>query len=443
MITRRQFFRLGAQSGLAAASAPLLLNTLAEHAFAQTSSTYKAVVLIEQYGGNDANNMVIPLDSDTYLQYATVRRNLALAPGSVIPLMTSSGTASYGLHWAMPNTASLFNTRQALILANVGPLRQPVTKQQLISSPSLAPAQLFSHAVGRAQWEGASADDAPQLGWGGRVGDFIAAQSGQLPPVLNAGFDSLFTVGRSVQGVAIQSNNGSFVPLPAGLNAAIAQIAQQDCQSPNAIIAATAQLRLASMQQQVTLQSALDAGDSLSTHFGNSAFGHVMKTIAQVIRGRSVVGCSRQIFFCQQGAYDSHTSQIHDQADNLLDLDSNIASFMQALTEMGLNDQVLVCTHSDFGRSFQPNTVGGSDHGWGNHHLVIGGGIRGGRIVGSMPDLELGGPSDFTGQGAWIPTTAVTQMTAGIASWMGLSPSQVASVFPDLNNFPSGALSLA
>ena len=443
MINRRSFFRLGAKTGLAAASAPLLLDFLTEHAFAQMSSTYKAVVLIEQYGGNDANNMVVPLDASTYLQYATVRRNLALESTAVIPLMTSPGTGSYGLHWAMPNIARLFNSRQALVIANIGPLRQPVTKQQLATSPSLAPAELFSHAVGRAQWESSSADDAPQLGWGGRVGDLIATQSGQLPPVLNAGFDTLFTVGRSVQGVSIQSRNGFFVPLPAGLNAAIAQIAQRDCQSPNEIVAATAKLRVASMQQQVTLQSALDAGSSLQTQFGNSSFGHVMRSIAQIINGRSTVGCSRQIFFCQQGSYDTHTTQIPTQANNFLDLDGNIGCFLQALTEMGLNDQVLICTHSDFGRSFQPNTVGGSDHGWGNHHLVIGGGIRGGRVIGSMPDLELGGPSDFSGQGTWIPTTSVTQMTAGIASWMGLSASQVASVFPDLGNFPGGALSFA
>lgn len=442
MITRRELLRLGTQSGLAAASAPFLFSSLSEQAFAQLASSYRAVVLVEQFGGNDANNMVVPMNNIPYLQYNRIRQNLALNLTDLVPLMTPPGTAGYGLHWAMPSIASLFNSRQALIVANVGPLRQPVTKQQLINNPSLGPSTLFNHAVGRAQWESSSADSSPQFGWGGRVGDVISAQSGQLPPVLNASYDALFTVGRSVQGVAVQSDNGAFFPIPAGLNAAILQIAQQDCQSPNEIVAATAKLRVSSMQQQVVLQSAMDAGSPLRTQFSNSAFGHTMRTIAQVINGRSAVGCSRQIFFCQQGSYDSHKSQMHDQADNLRDLDTNVALFMQALAEMGLMDQVLVCTHSDFGRTLQPNTIGGSDHAWGNHHIVLGGGIRGGRILGSMPDLELGGPSDYNGGGVWIPTTAVTQMTAGIASWMGLSANQVASVFPDLTMFPNGALSL-
>lgn len=444
-MNRRDFFRLGAQSGLAAATAPLLFSSASERAFAQTTapSSYKAVVLIELYGGNDANNMVIPLDAHAYAQYVAIRSMLALQQNAINPLIHNSGTAAYGLHWAMPNITNLFNTKRASIVANVGPLRQPVTKQQLSASPTLAPAQLFSHAVGRAQWECASADDSPQIGWGGRIGDLIATQSGQLPPVLNASFDSVFTVGRTVQGVAIQSNNGSFVPVPVGLTSAMAHIAQLDCQSPNQLVAQTAKVRLASTEQQLTLDSALQAGSTLKTQFDNSGFGNILKTIAQTINGRAVVGASRQIFFCLQGSYDSHTTQIDGQARNFIDLDNNIGFFIQALSEMGLSDQVLICTHSDFGRSFQPNTDAGTDHGWGSHHLLIGGGIGGGQILGTMPDFELGGTSDFNTVGTWIPTTAVTQMTAGIASWLGIPSGQIASIFPDLASFPAGALTFS
>ncbi len=443
MIDRRGFLKLGVQSGMAVASAPLLFSTTARQAFASASDPYKALVLIELYGGNDANNLIIPIDSSEYAQYQQARSVLALAQDAIIPLNGTSGTPNYGLHWALPNLATLYNNRKALVVSNIGPLRQPLTKQQLLANLSLAPSSLFSHAAGRAQWECASADDNPQLGWGGRVADLLTAQSGQLPPVLNAGLDAVFTVGQSVQGVSMQASNGSFVPVPAGLNTAMVNFAQRDCQSANQLVAHTAQLRLASMQQQTILQSALQAGSSLSTTFSTTAFGNVMKAIAQVINGRSALGASRQIFFCQQGSYDSHTTQIQGQADNFLDLDTNIGFFMQALAEMGLSDKVLLCTHSDFGRSCQANTAAGTDHGWGSHHIVVGGGIRGGQILGAMPDLELGGTCDFNGDGIWIPTTAVTQLTAGVASWMGLNASQVSSVFPDLGNFPAGALSFS
>ena len=114
----------------------------------------------------------------------------------------------------------------------------------------------------------------------------------------------------------------------------------------------------------------------------------------------------------------------------------------RAIDELGLTNEVLVCTHSDFNRTMQGNSTSGTDHAWGNHQIVLGGGITGGRILGSMPALELGGSSDLGTLGTWIPTTSVTQMTAGVGKWMGLSTAQVASVFPDLANFSSGALAL-
>ena len=124
----------------------------------------------------------------------------------------------------------------------------------------------------------------------------------------------------------------------------------------------------------------------------------------------------------------------------LSELDGGLGAFMQAMVELGLSNQVLVCTHSDFNRTMQANITGGTDHAWGNHQILLGGGIKGGQVFGSMPALELGGSSDLGTQGIWIPTLSVTQMTAGIGAWMGLTSSQLASVFPDLANFSQGAL---
>ena len=167
-----------------------------------------------------------------------------------------------------------------------------------------------------------------------------------------------------------------------------------------------------------------------------------MKAIANLINGRSVVGASRQIFYCQQGVYDSHTNQIAIQANYLNEFDAGIGAFYTALQEMGLSDDVLICTHSDFNRTFAANGSGGSDHAWGNHQLIIGGGIKGGQIIGTLPELELNGPTDLNGYGTWIPTMSVCQMTGALGLWLGLSSAQVASAFPDLVNFTAGAISL-
>ena len=134
--------------------------------------------------------------------------------------------------------------------------------------------------------------------------------------------------------------------------------------------------------------------------------------------------------------------QLSLQNAQLSDFDQSIGSFFTALAEIGAQDQVMVITHSDFSRTLQPNNTGGTDHAWGNHHLMLGGGIAGGRIAGTMPDMTLGTSQDLSGLGMWIPTQSVVQMTAGVAGWMGLNDAQIADVFPDLANFPSGATRL-
>ena len=438
MISRRLFINYASKMGLASASAPLWMNLTSSRAFGQAAGTYKAVVLISLPGGNDSNNTLVPTDSASYGEYAHMRPTLALNPSTLLPL---AGT-NFGLHPSMKNLASLFNAKRASVVANVGPLRTPATKVQIASDPSLVPEVLLSHPTGLAQWESASAVAEPATGWGGRMGDQFSALSGSLPPLLNAGPASIFTVGNSVQGIAVQANGGDLVALPAGMDAAVLAVAQNESASPNALIAQAAKLRALSAQQQIVLKQAQAAGASLKTAFPTTGFGSVLQTIAQVMSGRSVVGASRQIFYATQGGYDSHENQVNVHAGNLATLDAGLGAFMQALDELGLSNQVLVCTHSDFNRTMQANSTFGTDHAWGSHQFLLGGGINGGRVIGTMPTLELGGPSDYGTQGLWIPTTSVTQMTAAIGGWMGLTKAQLATVFPDLANFPTGAISI-
>jgi uncharacterized protein (DUF1501 family) len=317
-----------------------------------------------------------------------------------------------------------------------------VTKAQLLQSPNLVPQSLLSHPAGVAQWESASAVASPATGWGGRIADLIASQSGSLPPVLEAGLASIFSVGRSVQGIVLQNGSTSFTPLPAGIDQAILSIARNDSQSQNNLVSQAAQLRVQAMNQQVLLSQASSAGGGLKTQFPQSGFGQGLQKIANTINGRSVVGASRQIFYLQQGEYDTHQNQLSMQSSFLSELDAGIGAFMKALQEMGLENNVLVTTHSDFNRTYTSNVTVGSDHAWGNHQLILGGGIRGGRIIGSVPEPELNGNLDFNGYGTWIPGLSVTQMAASIGSWMGLSGGQVADVFPDLSIFSQGAINL-
>jgi uncharacterized protein (DUF1501 family) len=444
VINRREFLKLGTQTGIAAATMPLWANTLSIKAFGQISSQYKAVVVVALNGGNDGNNLVVPINTGTYSQYASIRTNVALAQSSLIPLSGthSSNLGDVGLHPSMKNVAKRFNQQQGIIVANVGPMVRKLTKSQLINNTSLQPELLLSHPAGQAQWQSSTTQAQPVTGWGGRIADISSTQSGSLPPVMTASGSALFTVGQSVQGIAVQAQGGGAIAIPSGLQMAIQDLARKDASSNNLLVAQAAKLRNSSMTEQALLSQAANYGTFPSINFSSSALGASMQMVARIINGRSVIGASRQLFFCAQGNYDHHQQLLTNQANCLTDLDTNLGAFMNALDEMSLTDQVLICTHSDFNRTMQSNATLGTDHGWGNHQIILSGSISGGRIVGSFPDLDLGGQDDLTTQGTWIPTTSVTQMTAGIGAWMGLTADQTAEVFPDLVNFEAGAIKL-
>ena len=446
MISRRGFLNLGVRTGLTAATMPLWSNLLSTEAFAQSNNTssYKDVVLVSLVGGNDGNNMVIPISNDFYRQYAALRNAVALPQGSCLPLFgtDASSLGPVGLNPALTNVASLFNQKKALIVANAGPMVAPATKEQLLANLSLQPEALLSHPAGAAQWQSATTTMLPSTGWCGRIADIYKSQSGLLPPVLSASGSAIFSKGKTVQGIAVQVGGGGAVAVPVGLQEAVRTLLQSDISSENLLVAQVARLRQSATSEQAILNQAATYGTPLKATFSNSGFGFTLQKIAQIINGRSVIGASRQMFYCEQGNYDDHQNLVQNQANCLSDLDANLGSFMEALDEMGLTDQVLVCTHSDFNRTMQSNATLGTDHAWGNHQLILSGGVLGGRILGTFPDFDLGGSCDMNDQGIWIPTTSVTQMTAGIGSWMGLSGNQLAAVFPDLTNFDAGPIQL-
>ncbi|MBK6982698.1 MAG: DUF1501 domain-containing protein [Betaproteobacteria bacterium] len=116
-----------------------------------------------------------------------------------------------------------------------------------------------------------------------------------------------------------------------------------------------------------------------------------------------------------------------------------MSALYSATAELDCADLVTSFTASDFNRTF-PSNGKGSDHAWGNHHLVAGGAVRGGEMYGSFPTLVRGGPDDTGSGGLWIPTTAVDQYAATLASWFGVGSADVNTIFPNLARFPAANL---
>ena len=443
---RRDFLQhAGALAGTAALGQ---LGVLAAHA--ATSSDYKALVCIFLYGGNDANNTIVPLDTAGYANYAQTRSYLALPQAQLLPLAVASGAPQYGLHPALPGLQSLWASGNLAIVANVGTLVQPLTKAQYLSTTTVKPESLFSHIDQQHEWQASIAStSSSNSGWGGRLLDALAAlnANSRIPPMISTGGNNLFVTGAASQALVIPTS-GSF-----GLNglsndsadtarrSALEQLLSID-QSINLTQAAQAVMSGA-LSSSAILNPILTTTDAtLAARFAGltTNFSQQLLAIAKVIEARSTLGATRQVFLATLGSFDTHTDQLNTQQTLLSELDAGLTAFHGAMADIGAGKSVTAFTLSDFSRNFLPNTGGGTDHAWGSHPLVIGDAVNGGSIYGTMPTLELSGPDDASNLGRWIPTIAVDQFAATLATWFGADATALAAVLPNLSAFSPSTL---
>jgi len=177
---------------------------------------------------------------------------------------------------------------------------------------------------------------------------------------------------------------------------------------------------------------------SLTTAFpANNPLAAQLQTVANVMSVRSQLGLTRQIFFCDFGSFDTHGAQLETQQLLLQQLSQAVLAFYQATQELGIAQSVTTFTASEFGRTLNPSGTDGSDHAWGNHHFIMGGGVQGGKFYGTFPSLVLGSENDANQRGTLIPTTSIAQYGATLAQWFGVSAANLPAIFPNIANFTS------
>jgi uncharacterized protein (DUF1501 family) len=451
-LSRREFLL---RSGCGALSAAALASGIDRfglvHAFAQ-GTTYKALVCVFLGGGNDGNNTVVPLDAVGYGAYASARSSagLAIAQDSLLPITPKSIGTEFGFHPSLAAVHPLFANGQLAVVSNVGPLVQPLSKADY-QGGAPRPFQLFSHSDQIAQWQTSISTGPSSSGWGGRVADaFGVGPSGY--PLVTALAGGVFTRGQSTSALTVSpaptplnqlllvSGFGTAADEQARLNA-MNYIRSIDRASP--LVAAASNV----MQQAVNLQKDFNVDPTLATVFPNTTLGNQLKQVAKLIKFNFTTSTplSRQIFFCSLGGFDTHQNQINTQASLLTQVGEAMKAFYDATVELQLQSQVVTFTLSDFSRTFQPaGSAGsvGSDHAWGNYHLVMGGSVLGGDFYGVpssngtvFPTLKLSGPDDTDTRGRWIPTTSVDQYAATLARWFGVTATDLNTIFPELKNF--------
>jgi uncharacterized protein (DUF1501 family) len=412
---------------------------------------YKALVCLFLAGGNDANNLVIPTDNATYAAYAAGRGALALPQNAVLPITprTDDGR-TWGIHPAMTELRNLFNSGQFAVLANVGTLAYPMTKAQYSNGSVPRPSQLFSHNDQQVEWQSSIADKPFVTGWGGRLADLTNAfnTNNRISMSITLNGQNSFQVGKQVDQYAV--GTGGAIALTgsgtgtsanglrtAALNDALA------LQNGNLFETAFGGLTTGAIGSSALISSVITGTSPFAPVFNavaNTSLAQQLHMVARLVNAQQTLGLKRQIFFVRVGGFDLHDNQVTAGATtsgahaNLLrDISQSLNAFNNALTRIGAENQVTTFTASDFGRTYNTNGDG-SDHGWGSHHFLMGGAVRGGDIYGRMPTFAIDGPDD-TGRGRWIPTTSVDEYAGTLAKWFGVSATDLPIVLPNIGRF--------
>ena len=480
-ISRRGFLK---QLNCAAVGSSAILNTLLNLKLANSVAAQggpldnKALVCIFLSGGMDSFNLLVPTDG-RYAAYEIARGaagtdgGLALplvGEGSLRPLSLLFPTAeTYGLHPACANLQAMANgtktttpgidftgKRRLAFVSNVGTLVQPITKAQFNAwengqnAALPVPKALFSHSDQIEQWQTAVPQGLAQLsGWAGRCADILHAyyNTGTNSMSISLGGNNVFQVGNSTQqfvitpggALSFEGNTGGANPNPLQLkNAALRNTLDQHY--ANLLTESFSQLTKQSDDAQLLFQTQFDSpnaqlGAAVDALFPQGNYvATTLKAVVKTIKIRSQLGLRRQTFFVQYGGWDHHGELLNTQAGMLATLDAAIGAYQQALELLGLQNDVVSFTASDFSRTLRSNGRG-TDHAWGANAMVFGGKVDGGKIFGTYPDLTLDGPNDVGRGGRLLPSTAADLYFAELLRWFGVAPGNMGDVLPNVTNF--------
>jgi uncharacterized protein (DUF1501 family) len=461
--SRRQFLRTASMASMAGFYvSPFFveLNSLAAMAQGTGGADYRALVCVYLAGGNDGHGTVIATDPESFAAFTSARSG---APGLAYPmsellpitLQTPQTGRTFALNPSLGGVQTLFNAGRAAIVANTGTLIAPATKTQINSNSVPLPDSLFSHFDQTAAWQAIAANlgSGERVGWGGAVADAIEAMnlnSNSMFTCISTSGNALFLSGQD----SFQLNVTSAGPIPIyglqnppfGVPAASNPLNSILTADENNLFSQEYEIVInRSMQAQAMLATAMaPAGvggvanppqylNPMTNMLANNPLATSMQTVARIIAGRAQLGVTRQIFYVQLGSFDTHNNQAVQHAQLLTQLGSAFEYFDGLMVGMGLGNNVTSFTISDFGRTLTSNS-NGTDHGWGSHHFVVGGAVNGQNMYGQYPVVGVDQVNDL-GAGRLIPTTAVEQYAGTLASWFGLSDSQIRTVFPNFGNF--------
>ena len=447
--SRREFLRAAGRLSIAGTAAPFALNLATiGAAAAQTASDYRALVCVFLYGANDHNNTVIPFDTASYATYTGARAAIARPMSALLPLTPSvplSG-ANAGRQFALPTELgplkSIWDAGRLAVVANVGPLIVPTTKIQYNNLSVPLPPKLFSHNDQQSVWQ-ASSPEGARAGWGGRIGDLLASQNANTVFTCNSvSGAAVFIAGQSTVAYQVSTTGSTAI---SGITGSLfgSNSASGNLRSiitsggANIFTQDLADTTQRSIDANVSLSAALASAPDfpLPADLATSSLAAQLRVVARMIASRNSLGAKRQVFFVSLGGWDTHNNQLGTQPGLHAQVAGALSYFYDATVNLAISDRVTTFTGSDFGRTLTSNGDG-SDHGWGSHHFVMGGAVKGQQYYGTFPVMGLNN-NDEVGSGRLLPTTSVDQYAATLARWFGVSDTDMRLVLPNIGNFGS------
>jgi uncharacterized protein (DUF1501 family) len=438
-LTRRRFLRALSTGGFLYAFGRTPGTVTAQAAGLDGFADYKALVCVFLFGGNDSWSMLVPRSDAEYAAYAESRQNLAIPQDQLLPIQPlNPDGVDYGVHPSMPGLQSLFESGRCAVIANVGPLIEPVTREQYEQGTARLPPELFSHNSQRDQWHTLRGVQSLKSGWAGRIADLLASATSDQQLTLNVSLSgqTLFQAGEVATPYVMSASGTLF----SGFSGSSRNISRRqaferlvDAEHPDMYERAFADVQRRAVHYATLVNNALASAPALTTAFPGSSLGTQLRTVARMIGARDSLRMSRQIFFVETGGFDTHDAQLANQPGLLSDVSASLLAFHQATVELGVAPNVTTFTHSDFGRTLTSNGDG-SDHAWGGVQLVIGDSVGGRQFYGRYPVLEIDSPEDVGG-GRMIPELSSDQYAATLANWFGVQSAQLPQIAPNLGNF--------
>ena len=457
-MTRRDFIGQSACAGLGMTGVLSALGTL--RLFNSTLSAQgvppgddsKSLICLFLFGGNDANNILIPRDTVSHAAYAAERGILGLPRETLLDIANPGGDGrEFGLHPAMAPLHPLYDAGKMAMICNVGTLVAPITKAEYRSGGAAIPPHLFSHNDQQVQWQTSVPDSSKNIGWGGRMADHLQDlnASSQISMNVSIAGSNFFQVGDEVQQYHVTPNGSigltgadytwspileTFAANQRNLGRSYGHVFEQEY----------ANIMKRGIANDTLLKTAIAENvlpDGVGTFpLSQDGEGNInrvasqLRMILRMINARNALGMKRQIFFAALGGFDTHDAQLEDHAALLGQLSAAIADFQGHTEQLGIGDKVTLFTASDFNRTYNSNGKG-SDHAWGGHHMVVGGAVNGGRLYGEVPILQTSGPDDTGSRGAWIPKVSTDEMAATLARWFGVGESDLPLILPNIGRF--------